>query len=351
MTLDKYTPEEHRFTSTGIRFWRHQEQMESYRAGTGHTVISTHISPEGRCNLKCPYCSVAYRDTHSHIPLPTIKQYVTDLMTRGLKAVILTGGGEPTAYKHFNELVDFLWLEKKLKIGLITNGTLTNRVHPDAWRAFAWVRASINIFDGWEERIKLPVDLLSPDCVVGCSTIYTARHQGGAMNNLEMLRKAAKVADRCGAKYVRLAPDCQLPQAELLESHAALERDLHALGDARFFHQHKQHQAPGCGTCHQSYFRPYLSEEKNRWNGLPGTVFPCDSVVLNQGIRYFSERYQLCPAADVLDYLDGKIKAGFDPRKHCSACLFTGSVNMLDEWKRTGNGHFTSEPLSHEEFV
>ena len=102
------SPEEHRYTSTGIKFWGHQEQMESYREGTGHTVISTHISPTSRCNLNCSYCSVKKRERVHEIELDTIKDYVGKLKTRGLKAVILTGGGEPTSYPQFNELVKYL---------------------------------------------------------------------------------------------------------------------------------------------------------------------------------------------------------------------------------------------------
>ena len=67
--------------------------MMNYMRGIDpNTVISTHISTEGACNLKCLYCSVTYRDTHSRIDMDTIKDYVTKLKTRGLKAVILTGG-------------------------------------------------------------------------------------------------------------------------------------------------------------------------------------------------------------------------------------------------------------------
>ena len=118
MVSDEKMPEksdqEHKYTSTGIKFWRHQEQMMSYKNGDGRSVVSTHISPEGACNLKCPYCSVTYRDTHSRIDLDVIKDYVTKLKSRGLKAVILTGGGEPTSYKHFNELVQWLKYDQEL---------------------------------------------------------------------------------------------------------------------------------------------------------------------------------------------------------------------------------------------
>ena len=62
--MRKKSEQEHKYTSTGIKFWRHKEQMVSYVENTGKTIISTHISPEGACNLKCEYCSVSQRAVH-----------------------------------------------------------------------------------------------------------------------------------------------------------------------------------------------------------------------------------------------------------------------------------------------
>jgi len=347
---------EHKFTSTGAKFWQHQRQMESYLTSTNNSVISTHVSPEGQCNLRCPFCSVTYRDTHSRIPLDTIKKYVENLQTRGLKAVILTGGGEPTLYPCINELVRWL-KQRRLSIALITNGTQTQRVDDDVWGMFSWVRISINMFDGWEEKITLPVDKLNSGCTVGCSMIYTTEHQStsstDATDRVEVLRKAAKIADRVGAVYVRLLPNCLLERRELLLMHRAMDKTLTLLGDSRFFHQHKIHEVPTCDICHQAYFRPYLSEEKFHANGQPGTVYPCDSVVLNDSYQHFAKEYQICHADDILKFLDGEIKMQFNPKLRCSGCVFTRNVNMLDDWKTHGIGHkrFQSKPITHAEFI
>lgn len=349
------TQMEHRYTSTGIKFWRHQLQMESYRAGAGDSVISTHISPEGACNLSCPYCSVTYRDTHSRIPIDTISQYVVDLQTRGLKAVILTGGGEPTAYKYINDLVRWLKWTRGLDVALITNGTLANRLDRAAWAALSWVRVSVNVFDGWEEKISVPVLDLDPECVVGCSMVYTSEHEAsrdGGTDRIALLRKVSDLATRLNASYVRLLPNCLLEGRALMLQHRSLERDLIELGDDRFFHQHKTHKTPCADVCHQAYFRPYLSEEKYSGNGQPGTVYPCDSVVLNDAYQYFAEQYQVCHASQVLDFLDGKIKMKFDPREACKGCVFTENVDMLHEWKTNGVGQFDQGgDARHENFV
>ncbi len=350
--------QEHIYTSTGIKFWRHQQQMLEYKAGGHSSIISTHISPEGACNLKCPYCSVTYRDTHSRIELEVIKDYVIKLKSRGLKGVILTGGGEPTAYPKFNELVQWLKYDQELSVALITNGTLAKRLERKTIEAFSWIRVSINLFDNWEKRIgnNFNVEDLSDDCIIGCSMVYTVEHESTSdvmVDRVEMLKKVSKIADRLKAKYIRLLPNCLLEQKHLIAQHKALDNTLKKVGDTRFFHQYKVHGAPKESVCHQSYFRPYLSEEPFHKDGQPGTVYPCDSVVLNDSYQHFAEEYQLCKPGEILDYLDRKIEARFDPRDRCKGCVFTENVNMLGKWKRGEINLFDEYPdtLDHEEFV
>jgi len=344
------TESEHRYTSTGIKFWRHPDQMNAYRNGSGKTVISTHIAPEGACNLKCPYCSVTYRKVSNRIDLDLIKIYVEQLIERGLKAVILTGGGEPTLYPKFNELARWL-VSRGLKLALITNGTQTHRVDVDVWKLFTWVRVSINLFEGWEKKIQLPVYWMSPNCVIGSSFVFTQKHENPEAIDVDLLKKVAYVAKMNEAQYIRLLPNCLLPQDKLLNSHDSLAKLLETVGEKLFFHQHKVHGAPKCGKCHQSHFRPYLSEVPYKGTGIPGSVYPCDSVVLNNEYAQFVDQYQLCAPGDVGDYMDGKIAQSFDAKTACTGCVFTDNVNMLDDWFNAGTGKFTDAPLLHEEFV
>lgn len=347
----KKSEEENKFTSTGIKFWRHPNQMNAYRNGDPNTVISTHISPEGACNLKCPYCSVTYRKVSNRIEFDVIEAYVDTLVKYGLKAVILTGGGEPTIYPRFNDLVRMV-VARGLKIALITNGTQARRVDADIWKHFSWIRTSINIFDGWEEKIQIPVDLVSPECVTGCSFVFTQKHEVISNDiDVDLLKRVAVVARKNGAKYVRLLPNCLLKQVSLIESHALLDTLLEKVGDPIFFHQYKLHGVPKTNICHQSYFRPYLSEVPFKGTGVPGSVYPCDSVVLNNEYAQFMEKYQLCSPADIGSYLEKRISHMFDPTVDCSGCVFTDNVNMLSVWKESGVGSFRDEALMHEEFV
>lgn len=352
--------EEHKFTSTGIKFWRHQQAMLEYRklfdGFARNTVVSTHVSPEGKCNLSCSYCSVTYRDTHSRIPLERIQKYVIDLKSRGLKAVILTGGGEPTLYPEFNDLVRWLKHDQGLSVALITNGTTGKKINSDTLNCFSWIRVSINVFPGWEEQIALDTKNLNSSCIVGCSMVYTVEHEARSVtenDRLKIFKSVSKIADKIDAKYIRLLPNCLLEQDRLLLEHKNLQELVTQLNDTRYFQQYKIHGAPSCSTCHQSYFRPYLSEEPFHLDGEPGTVYPCDSVVLNDSVTHFAQKYQICKPENILDYIDGKIKHEFNPKRDCTGCVFTENVNMLDKWLVSGENRFDefSSPLVHEEFV
>lgn len=326
--------EEHVYTSTGIKFWRHPDKLQSYKDRTGRTVISTHISPEGACNLSCAYCSVSKRTKSQRIPMNVIKDYILKLKSRGLQAVIITGGGEPTLYPYFNELLR--WLNGKgLSTALITNGTNIDKVDQEVWDAFSWVRVSLNFVENFKEKIKFP----KIKGILGASMVYTGQ-------TIEQMRDLSKFVPK-DVKYVRVLPNCLLSQNELIEEHMKIKMLLKELGDSRFFQQYKLHGMPCSTICHQAYFRPYLSEVDG------GTVFPCDSLVLNEEQMHFAHQYAICKAEDILDFMDHKLDLKFNAKKICTGCVFTDNISLLDNWFHKGVNRFDEykEALEHEEFV
>lgn len=307
--------------------------MESYLSTTGRSVISTHISPEGSCNLGCDYCSVSKRDRHFRIEFEVIVDYISKLLGRGLEAVIITGGGEPVMYPQFNRLIKFLH-DCELSIGLITNGTLNHTVK--FWEYITWARVSMNWFPDWQRSIYVPK---GTGCLFGGSVVYTDQ-------TLEYFLDVEDFAERNDFEYVRILPDCMVKGKAFHLKHQEIAELVQKLNNPIFFHQHKVHGTPKSDICHQSYFRPYLSEVDG------GTVYPCDSVVLNHEIAKFARAYQLCEAKDILKYLDGKISQKFIIKEDCADCVFTYNVDMLNDWKESRISYYwINEVITHAEFV
>jgi len=208
----------------------------------------------------------------------------------------------------------------------------------------------MNNFKKWEQLITLPVERLGAKTTYGLSICHS-----GDNKDADFLRGVAAFAERHAVSYVRVLPDCMLPQDALVREHQELVKMLDGVaGGQRFFHQFKVHGSPCQSKCHQSHFRPYLSEAVDPATGKPGLVFPCDSVVLNDQAQKFRPRYALCPPEQVLEYLDGTIAQAFDARVHCTGCVFTRNVDMLDRFVRGEEdrfAEFAGAEMQHENFV
>jgi len=113
------------FTSTGSKFFAHQEVMSKLRNGKGQPITS-HVMLTDVCQHTCAFCSVQARAGDSLL-FDDVMSYLDILQKYGLKAVILSGGGNPILYKcketgkNFNDVVNAIY-GRGLEIGLITNG-------------------------------------------------------------------------------------------------------------------------------------------------------------------------------------------------------------------------------------
>ncbi|MDH3324466.1 MAG: radical SAM protein [Candidatus Peregrinibacteria bacterium] len=308
----KISDKERVFTSTGEKLLHHTEAMKKFQETGIATPIVAHIMPTSLCNLSCGFCSVKDRKTHETLDLESdIIPFVEQLKDRGLKAVILSGGGEPTVYPKFNELINYLD-SSKLDIGLITNGTTLYRQPKDTLEKLTWMRVSINALENGG-KVKLP-HLKNP--TVGFSYIVTD------VTTPEMLQQIKDLAVGNNIEYVRLLPDCAQPLDKLVEDHKKVGNMSRELGEP-FFHQYKVPTTPD--NCFLGYFHPVLY--------CDGKVYPCDSLVLNDhNNQQFHEDFSICEGKDVGEMYDSRINGSLvDTHKMCPNCVFERQNTLLDK--------------------
>ena len=309
------------YTSRGNKFVYHPEQISNFLKGNGKSIISTHIAPTNSCNLNCKYCNQSKRTRGAFLPLDTIKDFVTTLKERGLKAVIITGGGEPTLYPDFNKLIN--WLnENKLSTALITNGTndKCGKTKVDTWDIFSWIRISLNFMNNKLRPLKIPENLSGK---VGMSMVYQNQTP-------DMFREVADIAEKYDARFVRIIPDCCKDTEQIIKEREKLNEIISEIDSKRFFVQDKIPSQAVIPECHQSKLRPFLLPD--------GTVAPCDCYMLNK--RKDGEYYKTLPEhfnlasnpqnpSSYVDYLDGKFKPKFNPIVDCNGCGFLENNEIL----------------------
>ena len=338
MENEKFITREDLLTSTGKKILRHPEQVKNYFNADPRSIISAHISPEGNCNLNCSYCSVRLRKRKEHINIFKLENYIDTLVKYGCKAVILTGGGEPTLYPDFDKLMNILSYYN-LQVGLITNGTMIKEKSIKTY-PFSWVRISVNTEDKWiVSMMDLSYEDFHPNTRVGLSYIYDPENYTFSPQDL------INLSGKLHALYIRILPDCQGDNMLLADRYLKLHRWLGDKPDPLFMVQHKIHGAPSSVTCHQAYLRPYLSEIHG------GTIFPCDSIPLNNSGGKFDMKYAIGPMHQLEDFLTRKIGMNFNPSSECKGCVFTRNINLLQDINLKKDIPWIEDPIIDENFI
>jgi MoaA/NifB/PqqE/SkfB family radical SAM enzyme len=259
-----------------------------------------------------------------------IRHVVSELKSRGLKAVILSGGGDPTVYKGINELISYLKSEG-MEIGMITNGlVLERKLTQESIDSLTWIRISINTLD-YKPDFKLPK--IDPKrTTLGFSYIWNPLTTDETLQRIQAKLDALMEGE---ATYVRMLPDCNLPTQELEKAHEKLHAVAESLG-APFFHQYKTHETPP--ECHLGRVHPVLYTD--------GNIYPCDSLVLNspEDDKKFHDDFALCRWDEVGEFYDRPNEGSLVDTKNCPKCVFAKQNDLLRKIIDGG-----VKPLSPEE--
>jgi len=126
-------------------------QRNAGTAGDRHAApnmapMSINLDLTTACNFACPHCvDSKITNTGEYLDIEDVKQSLDTLKSHGLLSVILLGGGEPTLYKDFGEIVRYI-KSKGLQLGIVTNGSKLGRVAKvaDFLGKHDWVRLSLD---------------------------------------------------------------------------------------------------------------------------------------------------------------------------------------------------------------
>ena len=365
------------YTSTGAKFFAHQEAMTNLRNGRGQPIV-THVMLTDVCQHTCAFCSVQARAGDT-LAFDDVVAYLDILRNYGLKAVILSGGGNPILYKcratgrNFNDVVDAIH-SYGLEIGLITNGMPLRKFHVsgmregemgpefvetfrDSWGAvrpstldkLTWVRISMAGLDHEEREVYVP-DIDHAKTTIGFSYVahdlYDAPedpHHGKVSTEADVLhlggdldsRKVWRFEDRILAltsqieeyvriyhpRYVRLLPNCLEP-ALIPERCRQLQQMADMIDPSVVFVQNKPPAAPK--ACLLGAIHPVLNSD--------GYCYPCDSCVLNEAAGHkFGETWRMCHWSEISKLYDNPLPRSLisDTHKQCPGCVFSKSNEIL----------------------
>ena len=193
--------------------------------------ITLRIDLTEKCNFNCPFClyqseaSVIHKNINykypSHSQVSTqeeLSKVIKLFVKKGIKSVILTGGGEPFMSNNFYAILDVLY-KRKVEVGIITNGSkiddyfIKNYVNN---KYLKWIRVSLDSstsktwiamhnprdntsFQDTISNIKLLADIKNRNFLVGINFLITP------VNYHEIL-DAYKLVSGLGVDNIRYTP-------------------------------------------------------------------------------------------------------------------------------------------------
>jgi radical SAM family protein len=233
--------------------------------------ISINLDLTTACNYRCDHCIDwdILNTKHRHDE-ETLRSSICTMVERGLRSVILIGGGEPTIYPGFAEFVRFL-KDLELQVAVVSNGSRGDVLEgvADAFTPRDWVRLSLDagsneLFRAMHKPVKRSLSLdeicewvprikaRNPRVEVGYSFIIVwegaSREQVTLRENVHEIVLATERARRSGFDYIALKPVLERAPdgAEVMDPGAARAQEAviarirgevekaRALADSRF---------------------------------------------------------------------------------------------------------------------
>jgi hypothetical protein len=191
--------------------------------------LSVNLDLTTACNYACDHC-IDWDVLNSGVQHEEkrLRESIAGMASKGLRSVILIGGGEPTVYPGFVSFTKFL-KDLALQVAIVSNGSRNERVLDavDRFDDKDWIRLSLDSgTDETFQRMHRPRRPISLDAIcswipkikarnpkprVGFSFIVTwegAEREAGApiVENLHEIPLAAKRARDSGFDYVSFKP-------------------------------------------------------------------------------------------------------------------------------------------------
>lgn len=366
----KVSNKEQSFTARGEKLNSHWPIFQKYKETGYGSIIRATMTLHQLCSSHCHYCSTIARNKKDSITLEEAKDFVkslyfdqaefnkssfaeyNDLYKKQtgsdirLKGLILSGGGQPNLWPHFEEFVE--WLSSlDIELGLITNG-FPKKVPDSVYKNFTWIRLSItpedaspHYLEGQFNNQYIPEFLKNNSNIAfGLSYVY------GAWTDTDILQRINKAISDWNIDYCRMLTDCNLTRSSQLLAHKRLADILFEMGyidengnpNGKIFHQLKYHGTPEeagelweSGQCFLQIYNIFWDTTGHEDNG-ESFCYTCDSItVLSEESqdkvevserRFNSDKWGTVPNTKVDMLFRQKVKSYFNPTESCVACLF-----------------------------
>ena len=303
----------HDYTSNTRKVLKHLDKLKAFQEGKPISPIMVHLSLTAACNLNCSYCCYENRNKKEVLSLEQAKTVIDQFTLLGTKGFELTGSGEPTLYPYINEIIEYA-KSKGASLGLITNGTATQRVKD--WSQLDWVRISPHVLNlnnqVLEDKFYKNVEDLKTKTKVSSVYIWSDENVG-FQKFLDFIEKYELPA--------RVTPDLT-KSPEWIQENMAHVKELIKDNKYAFVSEFNTKLERPIKYCNTHLIKPFIHTD--------GYVYECPGSSFNG--RDVEEKFRICSIDNIAMYYTSKESIAYKERD-CSFCKYQHINELLYDIK------------------
>ena len=255
------------------------------------TIRPVHVQlcPTNICNLNCPFCSCSEREKGQELALPDIEKAIDTFIGLGMKAVTMTGGGEPCCHPDITKIIGYLY-SMNVEIGLVSNGIPLSEVK-DALHKVTWCRVSVSDFRAVDKLLASMADIV-PATGIDWAFSYVATSKF----SIDKFSKVVEFANLHDFTHVRIVSDIMdlsgPPPMALVKSSLAAS----GIDDRIVIYQDRQEFTRGARDCRSGLLKPVLAPD--------GYLYVCCGCqyAIDGETGVFPDRLRMCHMSEIADY-------------------------------------------------
>jgi MoaA/NifB/PqqE/SkfB family radical SAM enzyme len=195
----------------------HPEMLDALKLVMQPIPIHIHLVPTNKCNHRCLFCAYRMKGYLSNSEFNCTHEIPSEHIVKlldtaeGVRAVQLTGGGEPLCHPNISEIISAI-ISRELDLAIVTNGSLlTDSLINQIADYTTWIRISmdagtrntyrtIRSADDFEKVWKMiqKLNKIKGETTVGVGYVI-------CFENYKEIYEAAKRAKDCGVDNFRIS--------------------------------------------------------------------------------------------------------------------------------------------------
>jgi MoaA/NifB/PqqE/SkfB family radical SAM enzyme len=305
------------FTSNNTKLLKHLDVLSELQDGLARPIM-VHLAITNVCNLNCSFCCFKNRNKKDKLTLEQIVKVLDSFYALGVRALEITGGGEPLLHENINEAIEYAF-SKGYKIGICSNGKDLKRVNSENWNKVEWIRLGMY---GFDQKYNYDLSIFKGK-TVKISGAYVWDKQTATFSNFhEMIDfvEVNKIPTRIAVNAIKPVKEVEEDMKTITGWFLSLKQDFSYIGNYAFLSDFNLKLTRRNNNCYIHLIKPFVFTD--------GNVYVCPSAELSvENARNVNDEFKICDINNIKQFYEN-----ITIRKHnCSFCKYSQQNELIED--------------------